>query len=84
MYYLLKPVKLIKNLFVDHVQLYKNSQRWLLQYLTAFLHFLGSTQELVALSGAHTLGSKGFGNPISFDNAYFKILLEKPWSSSGD
>ncbi|KAI8547463.1 hypothetical protein RHMOL_Rhmol07G0197800 [Rhododendron molle] len=42
------------------------------------------TQELVALSGAHTLGSKGFGNPISFDNAYFKILLEKPWSSSGD
>ncbi|XP_058222068.1 putative L-ascorbate peroxidase 6 isoform X2 [Rhododendron vialii] len=41
-----------------------------------------STQELVALSGAHTLGSKGFGNPISFDNAYFKILLEKPWSSS--
>ncbi|KAG5540889.1 hypothetical protein RHGRI_020956 [Rhododendron griersonianum] len=45
---------------------------------------VGCTQELVALSGAHTLGSKGFGNPISFDNAYFKILLEKPWLSSGD
>ncbi|PIA42435.1 hypothetical protein AQUCO_02000110v1 [Aquilegia coerulea] len=47
--------------------------------------FLGkgfSTQELVALSGAHTLGSKGFGNPIAFDNTYFKILLEKPWLSS--
>lgn len=41
-----------------------------------------STQELVALSGAHTLGSKGFGNPVVFDNAYFKILMEKPWLSS--
>ncbi|XP_010525959.1 PREDICTED: putative L-ascorbate peroxidase 6 [Tarenaya hassleriana] len=41
-----------------------------------------STQELVALSGAHTLGSKGFGNPTVFDNSYYKILLEKPWSSS--
>ncbi|KAK4480164.1 hypothetical protein RD792_013226 [Penstemon davidsonii] len=41
-----------------------------------------SAQELVALSGAHTLGSKGFGNPIVFDNSYYKILLEKPWSSS--
>nr|XP_025888378.1 putative L-ascorbate peroxidase 6 isoform X13 [Solanum lycopersicum] len=43
-----------------------------------------STQELVALSGAHTLGSKGFGNPTVFDNEYFKILMEKPWLSSGD
>ncbi|XP_071708786.1 putative L-ascorbate peroxidase 6 [Rutidosis leptorrhynchoides] len=42
-----------------------------------------STQELVALSGAHTLGSKGFGSPIIFDNAYYKVLLEKPWLSSG-
>ncbi|KAL2236211.1 putative L-ascorbate peroxidase 6 [Sesamum indicum] len=42
-----------------------------------------TAQELVALSGAHTLGSKGFGNPTVFDNSYFKILLEKPWSSSG-
>ncbi|RWR72428.1 putative L-ascorbate peroxidase 6 isoform X2 [Cinnamomum micranthum f. kanehirae] len=41
-----------------------------------------STQELVALSGAHTLGSKGFGNPTVFDNSYFKVLVEKPWSSS--
>ncbi|KAJ4959573.1 hypothetical protein NE237_026684 [Protea cynaroides] len=41
-----------------------------------------STRELVALSGAHTLGSKGFGNPTAFDNQYFKILLEKPWLSS--
>ncbi|OMO61655.1 heme peroxidase, plant/fungal/bacterial [Corchorus capsularis] len=42
-----------------------------------------STQELVALSGAHTLGSKGFGSPVAFDNTYFKILLQKPWKSSG-
>ncbi|KAI4377633.1 hypothetical protein MLD38_015230 [Melastoma candidum] len=42
-----------------------------------------STQELVALSGAHTLGSKGFGSPTVFDNSYYKVLLEKPWSSSG-
>ncbi|KAL6980200.1 putative L-ascorbate peroxidase 6 [Sarracenia purpurea var. burkii] len=41
-----------------------------------------STQELVALSGAHTLGSKGFGDPTVFDNSYFKILLHKPWLSS--
>ncbi|XP_011649827.1 putative L-ascorbate peroxidase 6 isoform X2 [Cucumis sativus] len=42
-----------------------------------------STRELVALSGAHTIGGKGFGSPVVFDNAYFKILLEKPWSSNG-
>ncbi|KAL3655826.1 putative L-ascorbate peroxidase 6 [Castilleja foliolosa] len=42
-----------------------------------------STQELVALSGAHTLGSKGFGDPVVFDNSYYKILLEKPWASPG-
>jgi len=45
---------------------------------------VGSTQELVALSGAHTLGGKGFGSPVVFDNAYFKILLEKPWTSPGE
>ncbi|EPS62370.1 hypothetical protein M569_12421, partial [Genlisea aurea] len=41
-----------------------------------------SVQELVALSGAHTLGSKGFGDPVVFDNSYYRILLQKPWSSS--
>ncbi|KAB1204625.1 putative L-ascorbate peroxidase 6 [Morella rubra] len=41
-----------------------------------------TTQDLVALSGAHTLGSKGFGNPTVFDNSYFQILLQKPWTSS--
>lgn len=41
------------------------------------------TQELVALSGAHTLGNKGFGNPNLFDNSYFQILLQKPWENAG-
>ncbi|XP_072980516.1 putative L-ascorbate peroxidase 6 isoform X2 [Typha angustifolia] len=41
-----------------------------------------SAQELVVLSGAHTIGGKGFGSPTTFDNAYFKILLDKPWTSS--
>lgn len=45
--------------------------------------FFHRTQELVALSGAHTLGSKGFGSPTSFDNSYYKVLLEKPWTPSG-
>lgn len=48
------------------------------------LFFLCRTRELVALSGAHTIGGKGFGSPVVFDNAYFKILLEKPWSSNGN
>lgn len=41
------------------------------------------TQEMVALSGAHTIGGKGFGSPTLFDNTYYKILLEKPWSDPG-
>ncbi|CAO2173387.1 unnamed protein product [Urochloa humidicola] len=42
-----------------------------------------STQEMVALSGAHTIGGKGFGSPVVFDNSYFKVLLEKkPQTSS--
>ncbi|WVZ92205.1 hypothetical protein U9M48_038288 [Paspalum notatum var. saurae] len=41
-----------------------------------------STQEMVVLSGAHTIGGKGFGSPIVFDNTYFKVLLEKPQTSS--
>ncbi|XP_042039300.1 putative L-ascorbate peroxidase 6 [Salvia splendens] len=42
-----------------------------------------SAQELVALSGAHTIGGKGFGSPVVFDNSYYKILAKKPGSSSG-
>ena len=38
-----------------------------------------SVREFVCLCGAHTLGSKGFGDPATFDNAYFIALLRKPW-----
>ncbi|CAI5491184.1 unnamed protein product [Closterium sp. Naga37s-1] len=38
-----------------------------------------SLQETVCLLGAHTLGGKGFGDATSFDNAYYSILLTKPW-----
>ncbi|KAI8472771.1 MAG: heme peroxidase [Monoraphidium minutum] len=36
-------------------------------------------RELVALSGAHTIGGKGFGDAATFDNAYYTALLAKPW-----
>ena len=26
------------------------------------------------------LGNKGFGDPVTFDNAYYKALLQKPWN----
>ena len=39
-----------------------------------------TTRELVALAGAHTIGGKGFGAPLVFDNTYYKTLLAKPWS----
>jgi L-ascorbate peroxidase len=41
-------------------------------------------RELVALSGAHTLGGKGFGDPVTFDNAYYTALLAKPWLNPKD
>ncbi|KAG2447834.1 hypothetical protein HYH02_007290 [Chlamydomonas schloesseri] len=43
-----------------------------------------NVQEMVALSGAHTLGSKGFGDPVTFDNTYFVELLKKPWTNTKD
>ena len=39
------------------------------------------TKDLVALSGSHALGGKGYGDPLTFDSVYYKTLLEKPWLS---
>ena len=39
-----------------------------------------STQEMVALAGAHTIGGKGFGEPYEFDNQYYVTLLKRPWA----
>jgi len=41
-----------------------------------------STRDMVALLGAHTLGNKGFGDPVTFDNAYYTALLAKPWAGA--
>ena len=41
-------------------------------------------EELVCLSGAHTLGAKGFGDPAKFDVAYFDALLKQPWNDKAN
>nr|UBZ25209.1 L-ascorbate peroxidase [Chlamydomonas sp. UWO 241] len=38
-----------------------------------------TVREMVALSGAHTIGGKGFGQADVFDNAYYTSLLARPW-----
>ncbi|XRA99100.1 L-ascorbate peroxidase [Pycnococcus provasolii] len=39
---------------------------------------------MVVLSGAHTVGAKGFGDGFTFDNAYYQVLLAKPWVGGDD
>lgn len=41
-----------------------------------------NSQELVALSGAHTIGIRTFGDPLGFDNSYFRVLVAMPWLDS--
>jgi len=43
-----------------------------------------NVREMVALSGAHTIGGKGFGDAATFDNAYYTALLKKPWLNTAD
>eukprot|EP00798_Chlamydomonas_sp_ICE-L_P017486 gene17486-23791_t len=43
-----------------------------------------SVREMIVLSGAHTIGGKGFGDPVTFDNQYFKSLLDRPWNNKND
>lgn len=38
-----------------------------------------SVAEFVALCGSHAIGNKGFGDPLTFDNVYYTMLLQKPW-----
>ncbi len=30
-------------------------------------------------AGSHTIGSKGYGDPYTFDNEYYRALLRRPW-----
>jgi len=43
-----------------------------------------TVQEFVALSGAHTVGGKGFGAPLEFSSVYYSELLRKPWEDPSD
>ena len=54
------------------------------QQLTAFAAMGLSSQDFIALSGSHTLGRKGYGDPLTFDNTYFTLLREKPWENKKD
>jgi len=33
---------------------------------------------------AVSTGSKGFGDPVTFDNAYYTALMTKPWLNKND
>ena len=43
-----------------------------------------SPQQFIALCGSHTLGSKGYGDPLTFDPVYYQMLLKKPWEDTKD
>ena len=43
-----------------------------------------STTEMIALLGSHTIGQKGFGGPLEFDNVYYQSLLQRPWEKKDD
>ena len=37
-----------------------------------------------ALPPTTQIGLKGFGDPVTFDNTYYKSLLSKPWENKND
>lgn len=39
---------------------------------------------LPTLAGCLPAGGKGFGDPVTFDNAYYTALLQKPWLNPND
>lgn len=39
----------------------------------------GRSHPSIHPSIAVQLGSKGYGDPVTFDNTYYKTLLDKPW-----
>ena len=43
-----------------------------------------STTEMLALLGSHTIGGKGFGGSLEFDNVYYQSLLQRPWKKKDD
>lgn len=54
------------------------------EQLAAFATMGLSAEEFIALCGSHTLGSKGYGDPLTFDNVYYTALLKKPWENKKD
>lgn len=54
------------------------------EQLAAFESMGFGPTDMVALLGSHTLGNKGFGEPLLFDNTYYTSLLKKPWENSKD
>ena len=54
------------------------------EQITAFAKMGLSAEDMIALSGSHTLGSKGYGDPLTFDNVYYTALLKKPWENKKD
>lgn len=38
----------------------------------------------LSYSDSACAGGKGFGDPVTFDNAYYSALLQKPWLNTKD
>ncbi|GAB4820290.1 hypothetical protein N2152v2_007336 [Parachlorella kessleri] len=54
------------------------------QQLEIFAEAGLSPREFLVLCGGHTLGGKGYGDPLAFDNTYYTTLLQKPWADKSN